>query len=182
MVITLMRLLASLAVTSCLIYFNISPSTTSSTSTPSPTSSPSLPTSLSSSSSPVTVSFSTLPPTSSEIWTDTTILPLAAERVTRDLSQLVQPHKTTVLVEPQPRPCLDQQDLKLVVAVFSAPGNYLTRAVVRETWAPALSHFQGVELVFFLGRDPDLQRHVRFLVAIRNSSKYYSRHSLSNHL
>ena len=105
-----------------------------------------------------------------------------AERVTRDLSQVVQPHKTTVLVEPQPRPCLDQQDLKLVVAVFSAPGNYLTRAVVRETWAPVLSHFQGVELVFFLGRDPDIQRHVRFLVAIRNSSKYYSRHSLSNHL
>ena len=102
-----------------------------------------------------------------------------AERVTRDLSQLVQPHKTTVLLEPQPRPCRDQQDLKLVVAVFSAPRNYLTRAVVRETWAPALRQFPGVELVFFLGRDPDQQLHVRFLVAIRNSSKSYSRYSLT---
>ena len=82
--------------------------------------------------------------------------------MTRDLSLYVLPGKRTVLVEPQPRPCQDQEDLKLLILVFSAPSHYLTRSVVRETWATSLREYPGVELLFFLGRDEDQQVHVRF--------------------
>ena len=75
---------------------------------------------------------------------------------TRNLSLLVVPHLTTVLLEPQPEPCQQRGDkLRMLIAVFSAPSHALARSVVRKTWAKILRDVPGVELVFFLGRDQD---------------------------
>ena len=75
---------------------------------------------------------------------------------TRNLSLLVVPHLTTVLLEPQPEPCQQRGDkLRMLIAVFSAPSHALARSVVRKTWAKIIRDVPGVELVFFLGRDQD---------------------------
>ena len=50
--------------------------------------------------------------------------------------------------------------MRLVVAVFSAPGNSLARATIRKTWARKLQEFPGVKLVFMLGRHADSTQHV----------------------
>ena len=50
----------------------------------------------------------------------------------RTLQVLVRPEEKTVLAEPAPNPCRDQQ-VNLVVAVVSAPAHFLARSVIR--WA-----------------------------------------------
>ena len=52
--------------------------------------------------------------------------------------------------------------MRLVVAVFSAPGNSLARATIRKTWARKLQEFPGVKLVFMLGRHADSTLHVSY--------------------
>ena len=46
------------------------------------------------------------------------------------LEVLVRPQEQTVLAEPAPSPCRDQQ-VNLVVAVVSAPTNFMARSVIR---------------------------------------------------
>ena len=49
---------------------------------------------------------------------------------TRNMSVLVRPERRTVLVEPE-TVCQDNTTTTLLIAVFSAPGNSVARAVVR---------------------------------------------------
>ena len=49
----------------------------------------------------------------------------------RNLSVLVRPERRTVVVEPRSDYCQGNTTRTLVIAVFSAPGNSLARAVVR---------------------------------------------------
>ena len=56
-------------------------------------------------------------------------LPPAVMR--RNLSVLVRPERRTVLVEPRLRHCQGNTAITLVIAVFSAPGNSMARAIVR---------------------------------------------------
>ena len=60
----------------------------------------------------------------------------------RTLQVLVRPQEMTVLAEPAPSPCRDQQ-VNLVVAVVSAPANFLARSVIR--WS-SLSYDQHLIL------------------------------------
>ena len=50
---------------------------------------------------------------------------------TRNLSVLVRPERRTVLVEGRPRHCQGNTTITLLIAVFSAPGNSVARAIVR---------------------------------------------------
>ena len=76
--------------------------------------------------------------------------------ITRNLSVLVRPDRRTVVVEPRWDYCQEGNTTRtLVIAVFSAPGNSLARAVVRKTWAVQMREYPGVEVVFFLGQDQD---------------------------
>ena len=50
---------------------------------------------------------------------------------TRNLRVLVRPERRTVLVEPRQGQCQGNITTTLVIAVFSAPGNYLARSIVR---------------------------------------------------
>ena len=51
--------------------------------------------------------------------------------LTRNLSVLVRPERRTVVVEPRPDQCEGNITTNLLIAVFSAPGNSVARAVVR---------------------------------------------------
>ena len=82
---------------------------------------------------------------------------------TRNLSVLVRPERRTVVVEPRWDYCRGNTTRTLVIAVFSAPGNSLARAVVRKTWAVQMREYPGVEVVFFLGQDQDQDVQVRIL-------------------
>ena len=94
--------------------------------------------------------------TSSQASPNTSHTSTHSSPVTRNLSLLVIPHQTTVLLEPRPRPCQERgEKLRMLIAVFSAPSHTLARSVVRRTWAKNLREVSGVELVFFLGRDQD---------------------------
>ena len=73
---------------------------------------------------------------------------------------LLRPREKTALAEPRPSPCGHEANMRLVVAVFSAPGNSLARATIRKTWARKLQEFPGVKLVFMLGRHADSTLHV----------------------
>ena len=87
--------------------------------------------------------------------------PLCSE-MTRDMRVLVRPEERTLLLEPQPR----QEELFLLVAVFSAPGNSLARETIRRTWGGQLRSRPGVRLVFVLGTTPGRDVEVNCLVII----------------
>ena len=61
---------------------------------------------------------------------ETTVIS-ARPRGGRNLSELVRPEGRTVLVEARPGHCQGNTTISLLIAVFSAPGNSVARAVVR---------------------------------------------------
>ena len=97
---------------------------------------------------------------------------------TRNMSVFVRPEENTALVQPSPSPCSDVTNIRLLIAVFSAPRNSLARATVRysdkkfnlqlifynffdrKTWGKKFKDFPGVKMIFMLGRDLDSVTHV----------------------
>ena len=102
---------------------------------------------------------------------------------TRNVSVFVRPEERTALVEPEPNPCRveedrDVLDIRILIAVYSAPRNTLARTTIRsdldsvqstrgklillcrKTWAKKFREYPGVKLVFLLGRDLDSAIHV----------------------
>ena len=64
----------------------------------------------------------------------------------RNLSELVRPEGRTVLVEARPGHCQGNTAISLLIAVFSAPGNSVARAVVR--WDEAHCNCHSVWYLF----------------------------------
>ena len=54
------------------------------------------------------------------------MLPDFSWLTTRNMSVFIRPEERTSLMEPQPSPCSDSASIRLLVAVYSAPGNDLT--------------------------------------------------------
>ena len=95
---------------------------------------------------------------------------------TRNVSAFLRPEERTALKEPEPSPCsAPDTQIRILVAVFSAPRNSLARATIRKTWGKKMKEYPGVKLVFMLGRDADSVQHVSdFLLRkflMRNSLK-----------
>ena len=80
---------------------------------------------------------------------------------TRNVSVFVRPEEETALRTPEPSPCSSPDtQIRLLLAVFSAPRNTLARATIRRTWGKRMVEYPGVKLVFMLGRDADSVTHV----------------------
>ena len=106
----------------------------------------------------------------------TTPLPDFSWLSTRNVSAFLRPEERTALKEPEPSPCsAPDTQIRILVAVFSAPRNSLARATIRKTWGKKMREYPGVKLVFMLGRDADSVQHVSdFLLKkflMRNSLK-----------
>ena len=52
----------------------------------------------------------------------------------RNLTVFIRPQEDTVLAQPEPRPCSQQEMTWLVLAVMSAPANFLERSTIREIY------------------------------------------------
>jgi len=78
----------------------------------------------------------------------------------RNMSHFIRPSQNTALATPAP--CGDQ-DIELLVFVFSAPRNFEARRIVRKTWATRIQKSAKVRVVYILGqsRDPDIDNKVR---------------------
>ena len=50
---------------------------------------------------------------------------------TRNISIFVRPEERTALVEPSPSPCSSSQDIRILIAVYSAGKNTAARATIR---------------------------------------------------
>ena len=111
---------------------------------------------------------------------------------TRNLSLFIRPEEQTALVEPRPSPCKSisgSPDIRLLVAVFSAPNNKEARSVIRfvkqkksslkslffrRTWGRKFQEYPGVKIVFMLGRSPDSDLHVMSTVFSEHLSIFTS--------
>ena len=73
---------------------------------------------------------------------------------TRNVSVFVRPEEKTALRTPEPSPCSSPDtQIRLLLAVFSAPRNTLARATIRRTWGKRMMEYPGVKMVFILGQD-----------------------------
>ena len=86
---------------------------------------------------------------------------------TRNLTSFVRPGERTTLMEPArvakatsassssttsvESACAEEERLRLVAVVFSAPNNFERRRVVRESWGKGLRGLPGVRLFFLVG-------------------------------
>jgi len=68
---------------------------------------------------------------------------------TRNVSHFIRPKDETALVEP---PSCGNKDVRLLVVVFSAPGNAAARYVIRRTWGKKLKDLENVRLMYIVGR------------------------------
>ena len=50
---------------------------------------------------------------------------------TRNMSVFIRPEERTALKEPEPSPCHEAKNVRILVAVYSAPRNTLARATIR---------------------------------------------------
>jgi len=78
---------------------------------------------------------------------------------TRNMSVFIRPEENTALVQPSPSPCSTTSNIRILIAVFSAPRNSLARATIRKTWGKKFQEFPGVKVIFLLGRDLDSVTH-----------------------
>ena len=80
------------------------------------------------------------------------ILEEGDEDYMRNMTVYIRPLEDTVLTEPEPSPCR-QQEITLVLAVLSAPANFLARSTIRRSWGEKILEYPGVTMFFLLGRD-----------------------------
>ena len=98
------------------------------------------------------------------------ILEEGDEDYMRNMTVYIRPLEDTVLTEPEPSPCR-QQEITLVLAVLSAPANFLARSTIRRTWGEKILEYPGVTMFFLLGRDyNDSKVHVSLQFLTTNTT------------
>lgn len=75
---------------------------------------------------------------------------------TRNMSHFIRPSEETAIVAP---PSCGNEEVELLVFVFSAARNFKARKVIRRTWAEKLKNSAKVKVFYILGRAKDSQTH-----------------------